>query len=154
MNSAGTGDPLGQDLTSFGNLLLELIYIFVINGFGLVGAELADLLPPYAASFIHHFFFLLDYRRPECLPDLLKGNIVVIVQSLESVGEVEASCGSCGCGSGESVHSAVISGALVAPIEEFYSVSNYIGSVAGFAVLILVAAGLDPSGNCSLTTLA
>ena len=56
MHRASTCDTLRKDLASLGNILLELFYVLVIDGFCLIRAELAYFLSSHAAasSILHH----------------------------------------------------------------------------------------------------
>lgn len=63
MHSAGSGDPLWKDLTSFCYIFLQFFNVFVIYGFCLVRTELAHFFSSHAAtSFFHDIIsFLLEW---------------------------------------------------------------------------------------------
>jgi hypothetical protein len=65
VNCACAGDPLGQDLASFRNVLSQFFNVFVIDRFGLVSTELANLFSAIHTSFIHHHFLLILLFSPD-----------------------------------------------------------------------------------------
>ena len=65
MFSACSRYSLRKDLTSFSNILLKFLYVFVIDGFSLVSTELANLFSSHTATVmtsivIHHYNYLLS----------------------------------------------------------------------------------------------
>ena len=55
MMRAGSGNPAGKNLRTFGNKPAELRYIFIINGIDLIDTEAANLLAAFAATAIVSF---------------------------------------------------------------------------------------------------
>ena len=67
VHSTGSCDPLRKDLASLGNVLSKLFYIFIIDGFSLICAELAYFLLSHAAAirslFVHVSYLLSLLER-------------------------------------------------------------------------------------------
>lgn len=58
--SACAGDSLGEDLASLSNVLLQFLYVLVIDGLCLIGTELANLASSHAAVSSIHYQLLLS----------------------------------------------------------------------------------------------